>query len=214
MNISILLMWMAGGALVVDFIIYLFSNKYRKYGGHLIGAMAYLILLADLTYSLYLGKSDTAEFRTLLTGTLVVGAFFILEYTVNTWRHIHQHERGVAAHSREKQLEELIAKLDGQLSRAQQNNHWLQEEVNRMTEREEEQQRLKAERFKANKAYEDMLDEVPESPATREGFQLYTLLVRGYEAERLPKFEKKLAQYLRKDGRTPDPRRTGGALSH
>lgn len=192
MDISMILLWLSGIALVTDFSIYLFSFKYRRYGGHIIGAMAYVILLADLTYSLWLGSCGTPEFRTLLKGVLIVGGIFVFEYTVNTYKYIRQHEKGVAAHRRESIIEDELQRLRKDFDKLSERNAWLQDALNTHTEKQSRKEEAHERRIISNIAYEDTLQLMPEVELTREGFQLYALLTSGYEGEREAKFERKL----------------------
>ena len=192
MNVSILLVWVAVTAIGVDFGIYLFSHKYRKYGGHIIGVMAYLILLADLTYSLYLGQHATDEFRQLLGGTLVVGACFGIEYAASSYRHIRQHERGLALMLNENSLEEEVKRLRNTVKKLTEDNDRMMESYQRQMDRQKEAAEQRNLRIIANEEYEETLEDEKLVGDTREAFQLYTLLIHGYECERGPKFESKL----------------------
>ena len=192
MDINLILLWCSGIALATDFLISLFSRKYRKYGGHLIGAMAYIILLTDLTYSLYLGNSNTPEFRMLLKGVLIVGGLFIVEYTVNTYKYIRQHERGVAAHRRENTLEDELKRTQAEMVKLTQHNQWLQELANERANMMNNLSEQRDKRIQDNMQYEDLLTMESETASTRNGFLIYTQLTRGYEGEREPKFERKL----------------------
>lgn len=192
MDINMILLWLSGIALVTDFGIYLFSSKYRKYGGHIIGAMAYVILLADLTYSLWLGSCGTPEFRTLLKGVLIVGGIFVFEYTVNTYKYIRQHEKGVAAHRREIILEDELNRLRKDFNKLYERNSLLQDMLSVHSEKQILKDEAHERRIINNLEYEDSLQPMPEVELTREGFQLYTLLTSGYEGEREAKFECKL----------------------
>lgn len=192
MNVSILLVWVAVTAIGVDFAIYLFSHKYRKYGGHIIGVMAYLILLADLTYSLYRGECGTDEFRQLLAGTLIVGACFAIEYTVSSYRHIRQHEKGLALKLIESSLEDEVKRLRSTVKKLTEENEKMMESFQRQVERQCEAAEQRNLRIIANEEFEETLDDEKRVDDTREAFQLYTLLIHGYECERGPKFERKL----------------------
>ena len=199
MNISILLLWMASIAFLTDFIIYIFSYKYRKFGGHTIGTMAYLILLSDLTYSVYLGDIESNEFRVILTGTLLIGALFIIEHTINTYKHIILHDKAASAGHRESELEEEIIQLQNDLNKtkalydkALDDNYTLISEIHEKSVQEENLIIEKGYRIKSNFEYENKLPQYVTTKQTRKGFQIYTLLIHGYEAERGPLFERHL----------------------
>jgi len=192
MNVSNLLLWLAGIAIAIDFIIYLFSHKYREYGGHIIGAMAYLVLLADLTYSIYLGESGYDNVQQLLPGTLVVGAFLSIEYTVSTYRHIRMHEKGLALLLNENTLEEQVKQQNAKIQKLEKQNEQLIENLQKQAEKQRELLEQRNLRIIANEEYEERINDDFETKDTREAFQLYTLLIHGYECERGPKFERQL----------------------
>lgn len=205
MNISMILLWMASIAFLADFAIYIFSHKYRKFGGHTIGTMAYLILLSDLTYSVYLGDIESNEFRVILTGTLLIGALFIIEHTINTYKHITLHDKAASAGHRESELEDEIIRLQNELNKtkalhdkALDDNYTLITQIHENAVQEENLIIEKGIRIKSNYEYENKLPEITSSQQTRKGFQIYTLLIHGYEAERGPLFERHLNQISEK----------------
>lgn len=192
MNVSIFLVWIAITAIAVDFGIYFFSHKYRKYGGHIIGIMAYIVLLADLTYALYLGLCGTDEFRRILAGALVVGALFAVEYIINTYRHIRHFERGLALRADSDSLHHEVMQLKAKVKKLTEENERMLENFNRQAEEQRQMNEIRNERMIANEEFEKTLPDEEWIPDTREGFQLYALLVSGYEGERGPKYERKL----------------------
>ena len=96
MDISILLLWLAGIGMLADFIVCLLSRKYWQYGGHIICAMAYVILLADLTFTIWQDGYGTNQFRGILTATWVIGAMLVVDHAVIAYRHIRQNEKNMA----------------------------------------------------------------------------------------------------------------------
>lgn len=190
MDISILLVWIAGTAIVLDGIIYMFTYRYRKYGGHIIGAMAYIILLADIL--LYIDKGYTDSFRHLLMGTIVVGALFVVEYIANIFRHVRMHERDFSNKIQIDNLEEEILQLRNQLNKTEAANERYRKVIDEQVEKSHILQHARETRIISNEEYEDMLPEEAEVEETREAYQLYSFLVRGYEGERGPKHERRL----------------------
>lgn len=190
MDINILLVWIAVTAIILDIIIYLFTYRYRRYGGHIIGAMAYIILLVDI--SLNIGKGYTESFRYLLTGTVMVGALFVVEYIANIFRHVRMHERDFSNKIRIDSLEEEILQLKHQLNKAVAANERYRVVVDEQVEKSQMLQHARNVRIISNEEYEDLLTEEAEGEETREAYQLYSLIVRGYEGERGPKHERRL----------------------
>ena len=190
MDINILLVWIAVAAIILDGIIYLFTYRYRKYGGHIIGAMAYIILLSDLV--LYMDKGYTESFRQLLMGTVGVGALFVVEYIINIFRHVRMHERDFSNQIRIDNLEEENLQLKNQLSKAVAANERYRKAIDEQVEKSHILQHARDTRVISNEEYEDMLPEEAEVLETREAYQLYSLIVRGYEGERGPKHERRL----------------------
>ena len=190
MDIHILLVWIAVAAIILDGIIYLFTYRYRKYGGHIIGAMAYIILLAEI--SLYMNKGYTDSFRYLLMGTVMVGALFVVEYIANIFRHVRMHERDFSNKIRIDNLEEENLQLKNRLSKAEMANERYRKVIDEQVEKSHILHHAKETRIISNEYYEDMLPEEAEVEETREAYQLYSLIVRGYEGERGPKHERRL----------------------
>ena len=193
MDISVILFWMAGIAVVLDFIIYLFSSRYRKYGGHIIGTMAYVILLSDLAFAVYQGECGTVTFRRMLVGTLVIGALFIIGYTVQAHRHVQllQKHTGLKLlynglqddyHYQCEENTRLSTKIDN-----------LNENLQRYVIKEQAEMEKHNLRIIANEEFEETLGECETTLSeTRQAFQLYAFLVNGYSCERGPKFEARL----------------------
>lgn len=192
MDINSLLLWVAAIAIVTDFCINLFSHKNRKFGGYMIGAMAYVILLADLTYSLYAGKGDTMEFKRVLTGTLVVGALFIVEYAINNYRFIRIQEKGFSDRLDMDSLEEEVRQLKVKLQRETDRCDQMKSSIDNIVQKKKEELHFRNLRVISNEEYEDKLLDEKAVGDTREAFQLYSLLIRGYEMERGPKHERRL----------------------
>ena len=190
MDINIVLVWIAVAAIILDGIIYLFTYRYRKYGGHIIGAMAYIILLSDLV--LYMDKGYTESFRHLLMGTVGVGALFVVEYIINIFRHVRMHERYFSNQIRIDNLEEENLQLKNQLNKSIATNERYRNTIDEQVEKSYILHHAKETRIISNEEYEDMLPEVAEVEESREVYQLYSLLVRGYEGERGPKHERRL----------------------
>lgn len=192
MNINITILCLTGTIVLTDFLLGLLSSRYREKAGQYIGALAYIILLANLSYVAYHADADMIVFRDFLVSSQLIGAIFVIGYAINTYRTVHQmhdfqsvcelHEKlqedyGHLSEEHNRSLAE-IARLESSLK------HYLQKERIAM-----EKHNL---RIISNEEYEERLADEEAVDDTRGAFQLYALLTSGYSMERGPKFEIRL----------------------
>lgn len=196
MDLNMMLGWIAIAAIAIDGLCYVFVRKYRQFGGHLIGAMAYVILLANIL--LYMNNGNTESFRYLLTGTVVVSALFVVEYIASTLRHVRIHEKELAKQMYLESLEKKAILIEAQAKKTEAANKRYRQVIDEQVEKSRQIQHARNIRIISNEEYEDMLPEDAEVEETREAYQLYSLIARGYEGERGPNHERRLRNVCEK----------------
>ena len=92
----------------------------------------------------------------------------------------------------ENSLEEEVKRLRNTVKKLTDDNDRMMESFQRQMDRQKEATEQRNLRIIANEEYEETLEDEKLVGDTREAFQLYTLLIHGYECERGPKFERKL----------------------
>ena len=186
MNINMLILYTTATIVIIDFVLGLVSSRYRERAGQYLGIVAYIILLANLSYASYNAQPEWIKFQEFLVASQLV---FIIGYAINTYRTIRMAQNYSTNLLMYNALQDDYESQTNDYNRLEADARRLEASLQRYKEKERVEMDKHNARVISNEEFEETLPEVKATDDTREAFQLYSLLISGYSMERGPKFE-------------------------
>ena len=189
MDINMLILCTTATIVILDFLLGLVSSRYRECAGQYLGIAAYIILLANLSYTSYNAQPGMIEFQEFMVISHLVGSIFVIGYAINTYRTIRMAQNYSTNLLMYNALQDDYESQTNDYNRLEADARRLEASLQRYKEKERVEMDKHNARVISNEEFEETLPEVKAIDDTREAFQLYSLLISGYCMERGPKFE-------------------------